>query len=243
MIIKSIKSRFSNSKLKKWYTRVFVLGTHWGEFIAEIKQFDTPDTIVLDAGAGKCIYKRHFMKSQYIGMDNGIGLTERGYSNLDIIGDIMIPPIKENSCDIILLIQVLEHIPEPHQTIRKMHGILKKDGKIFITTNCVWHQHLKPYDFFRYTSFGLKYLLEKNGFVVEWLLPMGGSFTCLKYVFSMAVPTLDTMPHIIKVILISIKKFIDLITDYIFSIPVYYLDKLDIRKDLTVGYFCCARKK
>jgi len=29
----------------------------------------------------------------------------------------------------------------------------------------MWHVHEAPYDYFRYTRYGLEYLLNKNGFV------------------------------------------------------------------------------
>ena len=36
--------------------------------------------------------------------------------------------------------------------------------KIFVTTPFIWEEHETPYDFQRYTSFGIKKLFEKHGF-------------------------------------------------------------------------------
>ncbi len=43
---------------------------------------------------------------------------------------------------------------------------MKKDAQILITVPFCWNEHEVPYDFGRYTSFGIKHLLEKHGFTV-----------------------------------------------------------------------------
>jgi hypothetical protein len=42
--------------------------------------------------------------------------------------------------------------------------VLRPNGKLFITTPFLWPEHEQPYDYARYTTFGLKALLEKYGF-------------------------------------------------------------------------------
>lgn len=44
--------------------------------------------------------------------------------------------------------------------------MLKKDGILLCTIPFVWDEHEKPYDNARYTSFGVKYLMENAGFEV-----------------------------------------------------------------------------
>ena len=45
--------------------------------------------------------------------------------------------------------------------------MLKPKGRILITSPFGWGEHEKPYDFARYTSFGIKHLLEKSGFEIK----------------------------------------------------------------------------
>jgi len=40
-----------------------------------------------------------------------------------------------------------------------------------------WWLHEQPFDYYRYTSYGLKYLFEKAGFKVIEISPTGGFFT------------------------------------------------------------------
>jgi hypothetical protein len=42
---------------------------------------------------------------------------------------------------------------------------MKKGGKILITVPFVWNDHEVPFDYGRYSTYGIKYLLEKNNFV------------------------------------------------------------------------------
>ncbi len=37
-----------------------------------------------------------------------------------------------------------------------------------------WHLHEEPRDFFRYTKYGIKHLMEKAGFEVTGLMPVSG---------------------------------------------------------------------
>ena len=47
--------------------------------------------------------------------------------------------------------------------------VLKSDGKLIVSVPFVQREHEQPYDFRRFTSFGLVALLEKNGFKVTTL--------------------------------------------------------------------------
>jgi len=44
--------------------------------------------------------------------------------------------------------------------------VLKPGGRLLLTVPFAWDEHEQPFDYARYSSFGLKYLLEKNGFTV-----------------------------------------------------------------------------
>ena len=50
--------------------------------------------------------------------------------------------------------------------LNELNRVLKRNGKALFTVPFVWDEHEIPYDYGRYSSFGIKYLLEKNGFKV-----------------------------------------------------------------------------
>jgi len=60
----------------------------------------------------------------------------------------------------------MEHVFNPDQVLKELNRVLKKDGKILITAPFAWFEHEIPYDYARYSSFGLKDLLTRNGFKI-----------------------------------------------------------------------------
>lgn len=83
-------------------------------------------------------------------------------------------PVEDSSVDIVLSTQVLEHVPEVHQYLTEAHRMLKPDGVMFLTTHGTWYLHRLPTDMRRWTMDGLKYDIEKAGFVVDSVEPKIG---------------------------------------------------------------------
>jgi hypothetical protein len=52
-------------------------------------------------------------------------------------------------------------------------------GLLLVAAPHEWEVHQPPHDYFRYTRYGLRYLLEKAGFEVCDLRPAGGFFRLL----------------------------------------------------------------
>lgn len=59
-------------------------------------------------------------------------------------------------------IQVLEHVSNPSKIISEIARVLKPNGKPLLTVPLISDEHEQPYDFFRYTSFGLEKLFTEN---------------------------------------------------------------------------------
>ena len=62
--------------------------------------------------------------------------------------------------------EVLEHVFNPDEFLSEISRVLKTDGQLLITTPFVWDEHEQPYDFARYSSFGLTHLLKKHSLEV-----------------------------------------------------------------------------
>lgn len=124
------------------------------------KVYITPGSI-LDMGCGSKPYKSLFEDAtDYVGMDfpgadGGSGVIDTYASGLDC-------PFKNELFDNVLLIQVLEHTPEPARLLNEASRVLKKDGIIVATIPFVYSLHSEPYDFYRYTAYGIRYLFEKK---------------------------------------------------------------------------------
>ena len=62
--------------------------------------------------------------------------------------------------------QVLEHVFNPDEFLWEINRVLKTGGKLLLTVPFVWDEHEQPYDYARYSTFGLRALLEKQGFKI-----------------------------------------------------------------------------
>ena len=120
----------------------------------------------LDIGCGAKQYEKLFKKtSEYIGIEIETDLQKKR-EIADYFYDGKKIPFKDESFDSILSFQVLEHIFEPQDFLSEAKIVLKPGGHMLVTVPFMWDEHEKPYDYGRYTSFGLKHLFNKNSFEV-----------------------------------------------------------------------------
>lgn len=84
-------------------------------------------------------------------------------------------PFAESSFDTIICSDVLEHIPVPDRLFREMARVLASQGKLLLNVPFYYGIHEEPYDFFRYTEFGLRRLVESSGLRIVELEPIGGA--------------------------------------------------------------------
>jgi SAM-dependent methyltransferase len=86
-------------------------------------------------------------------------------------------PFPDESFDAVITTKVLlEHISEPSETVREIARVLKAGGEAFIIAPFAMVIHQQPYDFFRYTEYGLQYLFKKAGLEVLYIRPTLSGF-------------------------------------------------------------------
>lgn len=119
----------------------------------------------LDVGCGKKPYKSLFSSSEYIGLDFE-GAHDHSDEDIDVFYDGKEFPFKDNEFDSVVCTQTLEHVNNPNDLVKEIHRVLKSEGILLLSVPFIWGEHEKPHDYTRYTSFGLKYLLEQTGFDV-----------------------------------------------------------------------------
>jgi SAM-dependent methyltransferase len=76
-------------------------------------------------------------------------------------------PVGDGAYDFVLSTQVLEHVREPAVYLRECYRILRPQGRLLLTTHGTFEDHACPYDYWRWTGFGLQGLLEENGFKLQ----------------------------------------------------------------------------
>ncbi len=122
---------------------------------------------VLDVGCGKKPYKHLFQTNKYIGIEVEQEGHDHTNEDVDVFYDGNRIPFDDATFDSAITSQVLEHVFTPDAFLTEINRVLKPNGKLLLTVPFVWDEHEQPYDYARYSSFGLKSLLQKNGFEVE----------------------------------------------------------------------------
>lgn len=205
-------------------------------FVQEAAQEVKEDSWVLDAGAGEGIYRDYFSRTHYLALDNGIGDKSWDYSGLGLLADLSSLPFKDKTFHIALSIVVLEHLPEPQKALRELFRVLKSPGKLYIALPQSWELHQRPYDYHRFTCYGLENLLLGSGFVLEHLEPIGGYFW---YLGRRLIHILSFFQRGWKILFLVI---LAPIFGLIIPLFCFYLDRWDKEKDHTLGYLCVASK-
>jgi len=120
---------------------------------------------LLDVGCGTKPYEELFSVDAYIGLDlDSEASRVRGVADYFYDGNIF--PFEDNEFDSLLCNQVLEHVFNPDEFLGELRRVLKPNGKLLLTVPFVWDEHEQPYDYARYSSFGLISLFENNGFKI-----------------------------------------------------------------------------
>lgn len=199
---------------------------------------------VLDAGSGEGRYTDYFNHTRYVGLDLAVGDATWDYSGLDAVGDLREIPFPDNIFDAAICIQTLEHVNDPFKVISEIGRVLKPGGRFFLAAPMSWHQHQKPHDFFRYTSFGFRHLLEEAGMSVEEIRPVGGYFWFLSHNLQMLHFYL--FPRWTKRWQWWLQLPYQIVTQSLFFILLplilFYLDRIDKAKNHTIGWVCIAEK-
>jgi SAM-dependent methyltransferase len=150
--------------------------------------------LVLDAGAGSSPYAELFAHARYESADFQ-QVDGKRYVPVTHVCDLREIPVEDGRYDLVLCSQVLEHLPEPLAVLSEFHRVLRDDGQLWITCPLFYCEHEQPYDFYRYTQYGLAHLIEGAGFRVDDLEWLEGFFGTLGYQARYAAEHLPVEPR------------------------------------------------
>ena len=138
-----LSKKFSRAGLYEWLNEV----------VSSIPSSEK--NVVLSVGAGGDV-------SELIGRRIGARVTEVDIDPArkpDIVADVCdMNMFADQSVDVIFMVEVLEHVKTPQRALDEMHRVLKPGGRLFLSTPFILPIHDAPYDFYRYTQFGLAHL-------------------------------------------------------------------------------------
>jgi SAM-dependent methyltransferase len=153
---------------------------HFADLFEFIKRNSTADKItVLDYGAGSSPYRACFPGADYRRADiipaPGLQYCIRPDSTV---------PEKDGVFDLVLSTQVAEHVANPETYFKESFRLLKKGGKLILTTHGLWEEHGVPYDFQRWTEQGMRRDLQQAGFKQPQIYKLTCGFRALMFLFT-----------------------------------------------------------
>ncbi|MGI8622840.1 MAG: class I SAM-dependent methyltransferase [Solirubrobacteraceae bacterium] len=144
-------------------------------FVHEVARTVPAGSTVLDVGAGDAPYRELFAHTDYTTVDWGQSLHDGGQGGTDLTASADAIPLPALTADLIMLTQVLEHVPRPLAVLQEQHRLLRDGGRLVVTVPMTWELHEQPHDYFRYTAAGLRAVLEQTGFRVLRVTGRGGA--------------------------------------------------------------------
>jgi SAM-dependent methyltransferase len=163
---------------ERYRTNITGLGLH--RFAKAAATSAAEGARVLDAGAGDSPYRTYLDHCDYEATDI-CERDEREYPHVNYVCDLTSVPVEDARYDMVLCTQVLEHVPDPQAVIHELARVLKPGAALWLSTPFYFPEHEVPYDFFRYTQFGLRQLFTEAGLEVESVEWTGGYYATLAY--------------------------------------------------------------
>lgn len=118
---------------------------------------------VLDYGAGNSPYRQFITCNRYTTAD----IKQNLNSDIEHIFSPNCPlQLEDNTFDLVLLLDVLEHVPDPVFVLKEIIRLMVPEGKLIISLPFIYREHETPGDYWRYTFYGIQKLVEdQNGYI------------------------------------------------------------------------------
>jgi len=200
------------------------------------KNYNWSNKEILDVGCGIKPYSILFKNSKYLGIDVEDSGHKNEFKYADVYFDGKNIPFSDKSFDLVICTQVIEHSLDYQFLLKEIYRVLKDNGLLLLTTPFVWNEHEIPYDFFRFTQYAHKAVLNDLGFDILKLEPTTKFFATIGQLISAFI--FETIG--------KYNLFLKLFTSIVFCFPIQLmfilLDFILPSKWLTLDYLVIAKK-
>jgi SAM-dependent methyltransferase len=193
---------------------------------------------VLDLG-GKKNKKRGSFRPPVEKVDKWVYLNIDTATNPDYCCSAESIPVTDETFDIVLMTEVLEHLENPERVISEVQRVLKKDGHIVATMPFLYPIHADPYDFQRWTPARLKMEFEKAGLTIELIVPMGSILAVFYDLISISIGVASKNQRALKNRLVN-RFMMPALRSLVLKLDKNYLYNSNI---ITTGFYVKAIKK
>ena len=145
------------------------------------------NTIWLDVGCGLKPFFSSFNHAHYAGIDIEISGRASAMKVPDKYFDGVNIPYEDNMFDGVLCTQVLEHVESLDSLLSECNRVIKPGGSFIISVPFIYREHEQPYDFRRFTSYGLVLAMNRNGFQVSSMLKLLSAIETIATLFAVYV--------------------------------------------------------
>lgn len=171
-----------------------------------------------------------------------IGIDIKKTPAVDIVADAHnLHMFKDDEFDCVICIEVLEHLHDPQKAINEMYRVLKKSGILILTTRFLFPLHDIPYDYYRFTKYGLEHLLSKFEIIeMQDEVNTLGTVAVLLQRIGFQCDTLHFRPF--RQLWLFLAKLVNLLS---FIITEEYGEierKTEIKNIMTTGYYVACKK-
>ena len=163
---------------------------------------------VLDFGCGSKPYESLFVNaSTYLGVDLRQSGHDHKDSKVDVYYDGKTLPFPDDHFDAVVCFEVMDDIFNLDMILEELRRVLRPGGLVLASMPFAWDEHEVPFDFARYTSFGARHVIEKNGFeVIElkktttYVLAVCQMF--IAYVYQHVLPRRKLLKRLVQLVVV-----------------------------------------
>jgi SAM-dependent methyltransferase len=143
-------------------------GTPWRQanwrFLQEQVNGLDKDALLLDVGAGHGDFAQIYVGRKSLSLD------VVPYPEVDLACDLAeCVPFRESTFDMLILMNVLEHVYNFHGLLDSLFYLIKPGGLLIIAVPFMIKIHQAPFDFQRYTHYSLEQMARQHGFEIALL--------------------------------------------------------------------------
>jgi len=131
---------------------------------------------VLDIGCADGWARSLLSHCDYVGLDYPATASEMYGTRPQVFADGAYLPFASASFDTVLLLEVLEHVPDAERVLSEITRVLTPDGVLLVSMPFLYPLHDAPHDYRRYTMPGLKQALSRSGLKLDSVVPRNGGF-------------------------------------------------------------------
>lgn len=129
---------------------------------------------ILDIGAADRWVEAHLPKAvHYVALDYPLTGRDLYGARPDVFADGARLPVSTACFDGVTCLEVLEHVADPSLVIAEIARVLKPGGHAWLSMPFLYPVHDAPFDFQRYTEYGLKRDIQRAGLEVVALHKSG----------------------------------------------------------------------